>query len=182
MGLEKIKEEILQKAEAAEKGILSEAAAKIDGVKKDVTEKIKQLEQESLQSLHTQMKAIENREQSLQNIESQKMLFEAKKEIMDKVYHEAFNKIKKIAKNEREAIIKKLLEMARKEIDVDVVYANSIDQEFIDANLRVKPFDTDGGIICETKDGSVRVDYTFASLFQDLREKTIKEVSKISFK
>ncbi|MCH7535200.1 MAG: hypothetical protein IH948_05560 [Bacteroidetes bacterium] len=79
MGLEKIKEEILKKAAIAEKQMLAEATTKVNEIKKNTDEKIKQLEQESLQSLHTQMKAIENREQSLQNIESQKILFEAKK-------------------------------------------------------------------------------------------------------
>lgn len=181
MGLEKIKEEILQKAAAAEKSILAEVATKVEGIKKKSNEKIVQLEQETSQKLQAEIKTIENRENSLANIEAQKMHFSARKEIMDKVYHETFEKIKKIPKKEREAIIKKLLEMAKNEIDVSVVYANSIDKDFIDTNLTVKPLDTDGGIICETKDGSVRVDYTFASIFQNLREKTIKEVSKILF-
>ena len=181
MGLEKIKEEILQKAAAAEKEILAEATTKINSLKKETTDKIKQIEQEASQRLNANMKALENREHSLQNMESQRMLFEAKKEVMDDVYHKAFDKIKKMTKNEREQIIKKLLELARKEIDVDVVHANNIDEEFMDKELVVRPLETEGGIICETKDGTVRVDYTFDSIFQDVKEKTIKETSKILF-
>ena len=44
MGLEKIKEEILQKAAAGEKKILADAAIKAGEIKKKTAEKIKQLE------------------------------------------------------------------------------------------------------------------------------------------
>ena len=182
MGLEKIKEEILQKAAAAEKEILGEATTKVNEIKKKSDKQIMEMEQEELQNLHSEIKLIENRESSLASMESQKMLFETKKEIMDKVYHEAFDKIKKMTKKDREQIINKLLEQAKNEIDVDVVYVNNIDSEFTDNDIKVKSLDTDGGIICETEDGTVRVDYTFATLFQDLKEKTSKEISKILFK
>ena len=181
MGLEKIKEEILQKATAAEKEILIDAARKVDDIKIKTDEKVRQLEKEALQSLQAEIKAIDNRENSLANIEAQKMLFETKKEIIDNVYEEAFDKIKKMKKQDCEQIIKKLFEKAKNEIAVDVVYANERDKDFIDKDTTIKPLDMDGGIICETKDGTVRIDYTFKTLFEDLKEKTIKETSKILF-
>jgi len=180
MGLEKIKEEILQKAAAAEKAILEEAAVQSSEIRKKAEEKAKQLEHESLQNLQAETKSIENREQSLQNMEAKKMIFEVKKHAIDHVYSEAYSKIKKIPKKEREHIVKTLMEHAKKEIDIGTVYANSVDKEFA-AQFTVKPADIDGGIICESKDGTVRVDYTFATLFHDLREKTIKETSNILF-
>jgi len=181
MGLEKIKEEILQKASAAEKEILAEASVKIDAMKKKSSDVTIQLEQDATQKLNSEIKTVENREQSLQNMELQRMVFEAKKEIMDKVYTEAFDKIKKIPKKDREKIINKFLADAEGEIDVGIVYANREDKQFC-GKFEVKSLDTDGGIICETKDGTVRVNYTFTSIFHDLKEKTAKEVSKILFK
>ena len=83
--------------------------------------------------------------------------------------------------SERDAIIKKLLEKSKSEIDVVKVYCNINDTKLLDNSVQVETLDCDGGIICETKDGNVKVDYTFTTLFQDLKEKTAKEISKILF-
>ncbi len=102
MGLEKIKEEILQKAAISEKSILAEADSKVAEIRAKASKKIRQLEQEAAQKLQAESKSIENRENSLANMESQKMLFEVKKAILDKAYAEAFEKIKNMPKNDRE--------------------------------------------------------------------------------
>jgi len=178
MGIEKIKEEILEKAASAEKEILAEASKKVDEIKKDSSEKIKAVQQEFNHRLSIEKKQIESKEVSLANLESQKLEFETKKEILDKVYKEAFDKIKRMSKKDRSPLIKSLLDKASKEIDVAAVYVNDIDKEFVDESASL---DTEGGVICETKDGNVRIDYTFKTLFEDLKEKTIKEVSKLLF-
>jgi len=179
MGLEKIKEEILHKADAAEKEILAEAEKKVNEIKNNTTEQIKQLEREASQKLEAEMKNLENRENSLANVESRKMLFETRKNLIDKAYEEAFNKIRNMPAKDREDLIKKLIDMAKKEIDVDVVYISEKDKKYCKDEAKIKGIETDGGIICETKDGNVRVNLTFGTLFADLREKTSKEVSEI---
>ena len=182
MGLEKIKEEILQKAAVAEKQILSDASIKINEIKNEAEEKVKKMEQDTSQKLQAEIKSIENRETSLANMESQKMMFEVKKEILDKVYRQAFDKIIEMPNKDRKIITENLLDMASKEIDVDVVFANSKDKDHCEGkDITVKPLETDGGIICETKDGNIRVNYTFDNIFSELKEKTAKEVSKILF-
>jgi|TARA_Y100000310_G_C20643704_1_gene795399 V/A-type H+-transporting ATPase subunit E len=181
MGLEKIKEEILQKSALSEKSILAEADSKVAKIKAAASEKIKQLEQEAAQKLQAETKSIESRETSLANMESQKMLFEVKKDILDKTYAEAFEKIKNMPKKDREQTIQKLFEAANKEIDVSVVQANDLDKDFLGSEVKVESLDGDGGIICETKDGNIRVNLTFQTIFDDLKEKTVKETSKILF-
>jgi V/A-type H+-transporting ATPase subunit E len=176
MGLEKIKEEILQKAAATEKGILLEATAKAEAIRNKASEQVKQLESEAAKKLQSELKSLESKETSLANMESQKLFFEAKKEAMDNVYQESLNKIRNMPAKDRKETIEKLIAMAKKEIDVDLVF----DKKFCEGN--VKDLQTNGGIICETKDNSVRVNLTFDNLFTDLREKTSKEVSKILFK
>jgi len=179
MGLEKIKEEILSKAAALEKDILADAEAKANEIKIKAAGKISQLEKEAAQKLESESKSLESREISLANMEAQKMLFEAKRELTDNAYEEAFSKIRNMPPKEREHTIKKLLEIAKKEIDVGTIYSNKNDKTY--CGDRSKEIQVDGGIICETKDGNVRVNLTFNALFADLREKTSKEVSKILF-
>jgi V/A-type H+-transporting ATPase subunit E len=129
--------------------------------------------------LALEIAALESRENSLATLESQKMLFQAKREALDAAYKEAYVKIRKMPKREREQLIRKLLERAREEIDVHTVHANDSDRAWVIA-AEIKPLE-EGGVICETKDGRVRVDYTFPTLFGEVKEKTIKEASKILF-
>lgn|SRR3989338_86076 len=180
MGLEKIKEEILHKADAAERQILIEAEARVSSIKSNAAAHMKQLESEAAKKLDADMKNLENRENSLAGMESRKMLFETRKNIIDEVYDEAFNKIRNMPAKDRESIIKTLIDMAKKEIDVDVVYISEKDKKYCKDEAKIRGMDADG-IICETKDGSVRVNLTFGTLFADLREKTAKEVSGILF-
>lgn len=181
MGIEKIREEILQKAAEAEKEIILDAHKKADGVKKSAAESIKHLEDEASKNIRVQIKALENKELAVQNLIANKMLFEAKKDIIDKAYSKGLDKITTMPKKEREQVIKKMVERAQNEIDVSIVYANKIDADFVDKKFKVKHIDTHGGIICETSDGKIRVDYTFATIFADLKEKTIQDISKILF-
>ncbi|MBI2208097.1 hypothetical protein HYU50_01230 [Candidatus Woesearchaeota archaeon] len=181
MGLEKIKEEILHKADAAEREILMEAEAKVRSIKSNAATQLKQLEIEAAKRLEAEMKNLENRENSLANMESRKMLFETRKNIIDKVYGEAYNKVRNMPAKDREGIIKKLIDAAKKEIDVDVVYVNEKDKKYCKDEAKTKVIEADGGIISETKDGNIRVNLTFETLFADLREKTAKEVSETLF-
>lgn len=179
MGLEKIKEEILQKAHSAEKEILSEAESKASGIRAKAKDSIMQLEHEASRKLESDSKALESRESSLAAMESQGMVFEVRKEAIDRAYAEAFENIRDMPAKDREDFIKRLLKAAQEEIDVALVYANSRDKKYI--SLKTAEADLDGGIICETKDGSIRVNLAFGSLFSELREKTSAETSKILF-
>ncbi|MBL7055423.1 hypothetical protein ISS07_00760 [Candidatus Woesearchaeota archaeon] len=181
MSLEKIKSQIVKKCEEAEKKILDEASKKIKEINNKASESVKKIELELEQKFVEESKVVENRENSLVNMESQKMEFEIKKEMIDSVYLQAYDKIKNMPKKDREGVTKKLIDLAGKEISVDVIYANDSDKSFCEGKAELKSLDTDGGIICETKDGNVRVNYTFESMFQEMKEKTIKEASRILF-
>jgi vacuolar-type H+-ATPase subunit E/Vma4 len=179
MGLEKIKEEILRKSAAAEKEILAEASLKAEELKKEAARQIKQLEQDASHTLEVEMASLERRENSLASMEAQKMLFQAKKAALEAAYQDAFERIGKMPKKERELVIIKLLERAKKELEVHTVFVNDADKAWV-GRYEIKPFQGEG-IICETKDGKVRVDYTFTTLFGETKEKTTREVSKALF-
>jgi V/A-type H+/Na+-transporting ATPase subunit E len=180
MGLEKIKQEIVDKALQAEKEIIAEALKAVDKIKKEASEKAKRLKEEAANRLKSELQTLENRERSIQNMESQKLMFEAKKELMEKAYNEAVDKIEKMPKKEREEIMKSLLKRAKGEIDVKVVYAHAEDKSIIGSSFELKDLYSHG-IICENEDGTVRVDYTFHSLFEEVKENTVKKASEILF-
>lgn len=181
MGIEKIKEELLEKAAESEKEIISEASRKVREISRIAAEKVKQAEDEAAKSIRSQIKSIENRENAMQNLTVKKMIFEAKKEIMDNVYSKAFEKITNMPKKEMGGIIKKIMDRAQNEIEIGTVYASKAGADLIDRKFKINVLGAENGVICETSDGKIRVDYTFAGIFSDLKEKNMQEVSKLLF-
>lgn len=181
MGIEKIKEELLEKAAETEKAIISEANRKVHEIGRIAAERIKQAEDEAGKSIRSQIKIIENRENAMQNLMVKKMIFEVKKEIIDKVYSKAFEKITDMPKKEIGCIIKKIIDRAQNEIEIGTVYVGRAGAEFIDRKFKIKDLATESGVIFETSDGKIRVDYTFAGIFSGLKEKNMQEISKLLF-
>jgi len=181
MSLEKIKLQIIKKYEEAEKELLDEAKKKAKIINDSALESIKQIESELSQRSDKESRVIMDREKSLAKMEVQKMEFEVRKEMIDSVYKSAYEKIRSMPQSDREGVIKKLIDLAGREISVDVIYVNESDRGFCEGSAQIKNLAVDGGIICETKDGNVRVNYTFESMFQDVKDNTIKEVSNILF-
>jgi len=181
MGIEKIKEELLEKAAESEKVIISEANRKVHETGRITAERIKQAEDEAGKSIRAQIKNIENRENAMQNLMVKKMIFEVKKEIMDDVYSKAFEKITDMPKKEMGRIIKKIIDRAQNEIEIGTVYVGKAGADFIDRKLKINVLGAESGVICETSDGKIRVDYTFAGIFNGLKEKNMQEISKLLF-
>jgi V/A-type H+-transporting ATPase subunit E len=181
MGLEKIKEEIQQKAEAVAEAVLREAERRAKGIRDEAEREMARLQAETDARLSREPQILEKREAALRESVSSRMLLEAKKDILDEVYQRAYRKITEMPKEDRRRLIAALLSKAQQEIDVARIYVNDVDGAFLNASIETKPLRTDGGIICETADGRVRVDYRFSTLFENVREPTIHRTSQILF-
>ncbi|MFC1754733.1 V-type ATP synthase subunit E family protein, partial [Thermoproteota archaeon] len=72
-----------------------------------------------------------------------------------------------------------LVDQAKKEIEVEYVYANRNDQKIIDRipGVKFREGDFSGGIIAENKDGSIRVDYSFEELLDSIEKENMQEIA-----
>jgi V/A-type H+-transporting ATPase subunit E len=181
MGLEKIKEEIQQKAQEVAQAILSEAEQRAEGIREEAEREMARLQEETDARLSEEPRTLEKREAALRESVSNRMLFESKKDILDQVYQRAYEKIVAMPTEDRRKLIAAMLNKARDEIDVARVYVNDADKALLSSSVDTRPLQTDGGIICETEDGKVRVDYRFSTLFEDVREPTIHRTSQLLF-
>ena len=100
-------------------------------------------------------------------------------------------------KTERQKFLAALLAKARTEIDVATVYVNGQDESLLkdasrgiskdaskDASkesLKVVPKDIDGGLIAETADGKISVNYSVEELISNLMEKKAGDVNEVLF-
>ena len=91
--------------------------------------------------------------------------------------------------NEKEKLYQSLLKKAEKEIDVYAVYVNKSDFDVVKSIAKsilknkesIKEEEILGGIIAENKDGTIRVDYSFDSLLEEFRQKSLADISEKLF-
>ena len=180
MGLEAVKEEIIMNARKQEEALLAEARQKAAEIIKDAEKEIEMFREKSEAETKRLMEIIKKQELASAKLESKKMLLEAKKQLIGQVFAEAQKKIDALDAKKREAYLKKLLEKAKNDIEVAKVYCNKKDAKLL-KGVDVEAVDMIGGLIAENKDGTVRVDYSFESMLQSIKESELQSISKILF-
>lgn len=182
MGFTQLKKTIMDKAEAEADSILKSAHKEAEDSKRKIEVEMDERLEKVNNELKSSISMMENRELAAANLESKKRLLITKKEMIEKVFSEVNKDLgKKLTKQERKAIISKLMEKASNEIQIGKVYCNKIDKELCGFPKCVEK-DILGGIIAEDKSGKVLVDYSFETILQDIKEKNIAKVTDILFK
>lgn len=171
---EKQKQEIINQAEDEAEKLLAQARNKTEEQAKLFAEETKKLIDEN-----------ERMEISALNIHLHKMMLETKKEILDGIYQRLVEKLNKLDSHKRKGIIEKLVEKAKKELPEAVFfYSNEKDKEFV-SNMKGIHFkdviDCSGGIIAENADGTIRVNYTFEELLENVKDGHLNETAKRIF-
>ena len=186
MGLEKVKQEILERAQAeADKAVEAaqgEARAVMKSAEKQVAGYGRMME-EDLEALSN---AVKRKEVASAELELKKQLLSAKSELIEGVFGEARKKLGSLPDKKRESHIIALLNAAKKEMNVSAVQCSSKDARFVEASGsgRLKVVKNDemlGGIIAESPDGKLRVDYSYETLLEQVKEKVLGDVAKILF-
>lgn len=185
MTLDKVIDEITSKAE-------SDAKALKDGGIREAKEILKKAKDNALDAEKTACddakkiaEAMERKEIASAKLACKRIELDAKKEVIGKVFDSLKEKVSKVDERTKKRIYEKILKSASSEMDVKYAYANPRDRsvvksiskgvEIIDANII-------GGIIFENEEQNVRIDCTFDSVLEEVKEECLKDVSKILFK
>ena len=123
---------------------------------------------------------INRQETASAELESKKLILEAKKEAIESVFEEARKRIEKLSGKQREDCMNRLLEKAKNDIAVAKVYCSKNDARLVEG-FKAEPSGINGGLIAENADGTVRVDYSFDTMLQNIKENELQEISKILF-
>lgn len=180
MGLEIVKEEVIRTAKNQETALIAEAKKEADRITKEAEKKIEQFKEQSNAETKKLMEVIKKQELASAELENKKMFLEAKKQVIDNVFAEVKKNLEKLDAEKAEAYIKKLLEKAKNDIEVATVYCNKKDLKFL-KDLNPESTEIISGIIAENKDQTVRVDYSFDTIIQDIKENELQNINKILF-
>lgn len=180
MGLEEVKEEILNNARDDSNKQIEEAKKEAQEItnkaKKRISDykiKLKDDKEELIENLK-KMKIAQARS------EAKKLVLDKKKELIDIVFEKAKQKLASLNDDKRKKYIQTLIGKAKNEIEVATVYCNKKDKNFLQA-LKCEETDIIGGIIVENKDKSIRIDYTFETLLDNVKENSLQEIARRLF-
>ncbi len=176
MGLEDVKKEILDNARKHAKKITDEAEKErldiLESVDKNIDEIKNQFDRDSKKAIE-QYKLMSMAE-SGSTIKKQKLNLE--KDLIKEVFDETKIRLKNSTGKKREQLLKKLL--ARTKFDYGKVYCAKQDTKVLSKSENV---DIIGGVILENKDGDVRLDLSYETLLESIKQDYLSEIAKIMF-
>ena len=182
MGLDEVKNEIISGAKRESEQILKEAQKQADEIKSHALKEVEEYKAKAKKNNEKMLKTLEKKEIANAKFDAKKKLLDTKKSIISKAIEEAKDNLDKMNEPEREKYVLSLLNKAKKEIEVGTVYANKKDRKAIEkAGLKFEETDIFGGIIAETKDGRISVNYSYDEMLNEIVEKSIREIEKALF-
>ncbi len=180
MGLEKVKERVLEEARQKAKERIESASAEAQEILKSSSSKLKEKESELMAQLQAEAASINRREASTAKLESKKLELTFRKDFIESIFSEAKDRLSKLPESERASHIKKLIQKASSELKAEVIYCSRKDAKHV-SGFKAREADITGGIIAESADGSLRVDYSYEALLDQLKDSLLPELDKLLF-
>lgn len=182
MGLENVVNDILEQAKSEYATIEAEAQDEADAIINEAKAKAEIIITESQAEVEANIQRRLKQEKSSAQLEIKRAALNAKKDVLDSVYLSAREAISSFPADKNASMLKVILDMYGSE--GTRVYSNGKDaklvQEMTDLTF-MGEMDCIGGLVIENDDGSVRLDYTFDRILDDVSEETLKPVSDILF-
>ena len=188
MGLEEVQQEIISSAEREAQRIIHEGEAAAERSKKDAEKTIDDYRLSRAEESQRLCSQLERRELAQAEFDAKKRLLDKKKELTEHAIAQARKNLANQPETARTRILKILLAKARHDLTLGSIYVNSRDRQAMKAlagkgekiDIREKPLL--GGLIAETADGTVSVDYSYEQLLAHVIERSVQELNSILFK
>lgn len=182
MALDKVKEKILDEAEQKADQIIEEAEAEADDIVSEAKQKAERLRDEAEEEAEAEAEALRRQELASARMKAQQIKMEAKQELI----HDAFDKLRdrvgEMDSDDRADLFASIIETVGKEIDIGTIYTSGdmVDavEDMVDADVEKSDIE---GLIIEDSDGSVRYDYSFDSVLENVRTQYRKETAQELF-
>jgi V/A-type H+-transporting ATPase subunit E len=182
MGLENVIEDILQQAKKQVDVINTLADEEVAAINEKAQAKAEKVIKDKQTEVDAQIKRMRIQEISGAHLEVKRAVLNAKKDLLDSVYQSARDSIAAIPTEKNTAMLKAILD--KQSSSGSTVYSNARDaalvREMTDLTFAGE-IECIGGLAIENEDGSVRMDFTFDTILDDVSEQTLKQISDILF-
>lgn len=179
MSLEKVVEDILRRGEEKKQEIIRQGERERDEIVSQADVQIDEHRQKASARADAQISQMEQQELSSAELESKKALLSAQRQVMEELKAQVLAEMSQYPAEKRAAMYAKLMDRAKKELGECYVYSNSSDKPL----LKLVPgmtsggvIDCRGGLVFESKDRAVRLDYRFESMLEEVWNSKIQEI------
>ncbi|MGD1060500.1 MAG: V-type ATP synthase subunit E family protein [Methanomassiliicoccales archaeon] len=166
-------DQIVQAAEKERESVLALARKKAEEAQKA---REKQLEEA--------LKRLRQQELSSAELEAKRLVLNARKEMLDVVFQDTAQKLSKMSDADKARLYARILSKATKVIPDPKVYCPKGESRLISgvAGLQsVTETEMGPGLVLESGDGMVRLDYRFTTILGAIWERELKNVSNVLF-
>lgn len=188
MGLENVVADILDSAKGEVSAIVADRDSEVSLIIEEAKRTGERITGEKIASVEEETERVRRQEISSVNLEIRRMTLNARKEVLDETHIQAIRRVREL---DSEPLLRSLIRAHSG--DGTRVYSNLQDQpiverlcdELLEDRLTELEYagniDCIGGIVLENEDGTVRLDYTFDTIMDEISERSMKQVSQILF-
>lgn len=187
MSLDTVVEDIREEARAHAEEIEESADERAAEIVADAEAEAEEIRQTAEREVEREIERKREQRIASANLEAKKERLEARREVLSTVREELEDRIATLPDDDREELVRVLLDAAGAEFEgaesVEV-YTRSADADLVESILDdyddyelAGEIDCIGGVVVESEDSRVRVNYTFDSLLEDVWEDNLKAIS-----
>ena len=179
MSLEKVVEDILQRGEEQKREIIRQGERERDESVAQADVQLEEHRQKASARADAHISQMEQQELSSAELESKKALLSAQRQVMDELKAQILAEMSHYPADKRSAMYARLMGRAKKELGECYVYSNPSDKPMLKLPSGMSSggvIDCRGGLVFESKDRAVRLDYRFESMLEDVWNSKIREI------
>jgi V/A-type H+-transporting ATPase subunit E len=176
MGLEDVKQDILEEAETEAEEIISEAEQEKKRILEEANEEAEKIREETDEEIEEKKEALEKKAVSNANMEAKKKKLEAKEDGIEEAFESFRETLEQLDEDERESFVENAVEDAG--FEVGEILASGDYQDLTDHESSSLE---EEGFILVSEDGQRRLNFTLDKIVSDFREEYRSEVAEKLF-
>jgi len=177
--LEKVVEDILRRGEERKREIIALGERERDEQVALTEKQIEESRGRAQKRTDATIAQMEQQELSSAELESKKALLSAQRQVMDELKSMVLADVAHYPEEKRKAIYARLIAQAKKELGECYVYSNAADKSLLTLSKGMSiggEIGCRGGLVFESKDRSVRLDYRFESMIEEVWGRKMQEI------
>lgn len=176
MGLEDVKQEIIQEAEKEAEEIRDEARDKAEEIIQEAENEAQRMRDEADEEIEEMKASMKKKAVSNANMEARKKELDAKEKALNKAFEDFRERLADLEDGEKEAMIEAAIEDA--DFEVGLVRGSEEFKEYVDVDFEASDVE---GFVLVSDDSERQLNFSFDKIVEDIRGHHRKEVAERLF-
>lgn len=191
MGLEAVVGDIKEKGRKEVAEIRAQTEAEVKSILEEAQEKAAAIKEAAEEDVQREVNRIVNQEVSAANLAVKREVLNAEKDTLSRVHASTLARIGDLPADFHAQALRNLLPQAAADVGGGTVYCNARDVSILKEILAENPdfsgfsvgdpVEIEGGIVVESADGRMKVDYSYRTFLETVWESELKDASDILF-